>query len=123
MWTLPILITVTSVLLSIPGGFYLAWILDGRYRAPRWLGWFEARLHTGPQSWKQYTVALLLFNTLLFAFGFIVLSLQPFLPFAPEGKGMLGPTTIFNTAVSFFTNTNLQHYSGDQHFSYSSHIL
>jgi len=36
---------------------------------------------------------------------------------------MLGPTTIFNTVASFMTNTNLQHYSGDVHFSNFSQIF
>jgi K+-transporting ATPase ATPase A chain len=123
MWFLPGLILATTVLLSIPAGFYLAWIMDGRYRAPRWLQWIERRFDTGPQGWKQYTVSLLLFNTLLFIFGFAILALQPWLPFAPAGKGMLAPTTIFNSAISFFTNTNLQHYAGEQHLSYASQLL
>jgi K+-transporting ATPase ATPase A chain len=123
MWFLPFLIIATTVVLSIPCGFYLAWIMDGRYRAPRWLHWLEQRFNTGTQSWKQYTVSLLLFNTLLLIFGYVVLALQPVLPFAPAGKGMLAPTTIFNTAISFFTNTNLQHYAGEQHFSYASQLL
>jgi len=123
MWFLPFLIIATTVLLSIPCGLYLAWIMDGRYRAPRWLHWLELRFDTGPQSWKQYTVSLLLFNMLLFVFGYVVLALQPLLPFAPAGKGMLAPTTIFNTTISFFTNTNLQHYAGEQHFSYTSQLL
>jgi potassium-transporting ATPase potassium-binding subunit len=123
MWFLPLLIVGTTVLLSIPCGFYLAWIMDGRYRAPRWLAWIERRFNTGPQGWKQYTVSLLLFNTLLFIFGYVILALQPVLPFAPAGKGLLAPTTIFNTAISFFTNTNLQHYAGEQHLSYSTQLL
>jgi K+-transporting ATPase ATPase A chain len=123
MWFLPGLILATTVLLSIPAGFYLAWIMDGRYRAPRWLQWIERRFDTGVQGWKQYIVSLLLFNTLLFIFGFAILALQPWLPFAPAGKGMLAPTTIFNSAISFFTNTNLQHYAGEQHFSYSTQLL
>jgi K+-transporting ATPase ATPase A chain len=123
MWFLPFLIIATTVVLSIPCGSYLAWIMDGRYRAPRWLHWLEQRFNTGTQSWRQYTLSLLLFNTLLFIFGYVVLALQPVLPFAPAGKGMLAPTTIFNTAISFFTNTNLQHYAGEQHLSYSSQLL
>jgi potassium-transporting ATPase potassium-binding subunit len=122
MWTLPALILVTSVVLSIPCGLYLAWIVDGRYRPYRWLRWIEGRLDTGPQNWKQYALSLLLFNTVLFVFGFAVLALQPFLPFAPPGKGMLAPTTIFNSVTSFFTNTDLQDYSGEQHLSYFSQI-
>jgi K+-transporting ATPase ATPase A chain len=123
MWLLPLLIVGTSVLLSIPVGLYLAWINDGRYRAPRWLRWLEERLDTGPQNWKQYALSLLLFNTVMFVFGFVVLALQPELPLNPDGKKMLGPTTIFHSAISFLTNTNLQHYAGEQHFSYFSQIV
>jgi K+-transporting ATPase ATPase A chain len=41
-------------------------------------------LDSGPQSWKQYTVALLVFNTVLYAFGYLVLALQPRLPLNPS---------------------------------------
>jgi K+-transporting ATPase ATPase A chain len=123
MWTLPLLILVTAIVVSIPLSRYMAWILDGRYRAPGVLRWFEARLNSGPQDWKQYTVAVLVFNVALFVFGFVVLSLQPLMPLNPLGRGMLAPSTIFNTVVSFMTNTNLQHYSGDQHFSNFSQIF
>jgi K+-transporting ATPase ATPase A chain len=123
VWLLPLLILLTTVLMSIPVGRYLAWLVDGRYQAPRWLAWIEQRLDTGPQSWKQYAIALLLFNTVMFVFGFVVLSLQPKLPLNPDGKEMLAPTTIFNTVSSFLTNTNLQHYSGEQHLSYFSQLV
>jgi K+-transporting ATPase ATPase A chain len=122
MWLLPLLIVGTSVLLSVPVGLYLAWIADGRYRVPRGLRWVEDRLNTGPQGWKAYVVSLLLFNTLMFIVGFALLALQPELPLNPDAKKMLGPSTIFNTAVSFLTNTNLQHYSGEQHLSYFSQL-
>jgi K+-transporting ATPase ATPase A chain len=123
VWFLPILIVGTTIALSIPVGFYLAWIVDGHYRAPRWLSWIEQRLNTGPQKWKQYTLALLLFNTIMFVFGFVVLSMQPAAPLNPDAKGMLAPTTIFNTVSSFLTNTNLQHYSGEVHLSYWSQVV
>src|SRR6516165_4828620 len=123
MWLLPLLIVATSVLLSIPVGFYLAWICDGRYRPPGLLRWFEQRLDTGPQTWKQYLAALLLFNTVMFIVAFVLLALQPFLWLNPDEKKVLAPTTIFNTAISFLTNTNLQHYSGEQHLSYFSQLF
>lgn len=123
MWLLPLLMLGTSVLLAIPFGYYLAAVLDGRLRAPRFLRWCEDRVDTGPQTWKQYAVSLMVFNVVMFVFGFLVLALQPLLPLNPEGKGMLAPTTIFNTVASFMTNTNLQHYSGDQHLSYFSQIF
>ena len=122
MWSLPLLIIGVTILLSFPFGRYLAWIMDGRYNAPRWLKWFEERLDTGPQSWKQYTVALLLFNTMAFVVGYAVLQLQAFLPLNPDSRGTLSATTVFNTVTSFMTNTNLQHYSGDQHLSHFSQV-
>ena len=36
---------------------------------------------------------------------------------------LLSPTTIFNTACSFLTNTNLQHYSGEVHLSSFSQLF
>src|SRR5215510_5561686 len=123
MWLLPISLLVAMILLSIPVSRYAAWIMEGEYRAPRFLRWFEQRLDSGPQDWKQYTVALLVFNAALFVYGFVVLAIQPLAPLNPRGLGMLAPTTIFNTVASFMTNTNLQHYSGDVHFSNFSQIL
>jgi K+-transporting ATPase ATPase A chain len=122
MWTLPLLIIVVTILLSFPFGRYLAWIMDGRYNAPRWLRWIEERFDTGPQNWKQYTVALLLFNTMAFVVGYAVLQAQALLPLNPDNRLTLSATTAFNTVTSFITNTNLQHYSGDQHLSHFSQI-
>jgi K+-transporting ATPase ATPase A chain len=122
MWFLPALIVVATVVLSVPIGRYLAWIMDGRFRTPRLLRWFEERVDTGPQNWKQYAVSLLLFNAVMFVVAFVFLALQPYLPLNPDDKKMLAPTTIFNTAASFITNTNLQHYSGEQHLSYFSQL-
>src|SRR5262245_47350088 len=123
MWTLPLLILGLAVILAVPIGLYMAWIFDGRYRTPDWLRWFELRVDTGPQSWKQYAVALLLFNVAIFVVGFTVLALQPVLPLNPDGKKMLSPTTIFSTVCSFLSNTNLQHYSGEVHLSYFSQLF
>jgi K+-transporting ATPase ATPase A chain len=100
----------------------MAWVFDVRFRAAGWLRWIERRVDTGPQNWKQYAVSLVLFNTLMFVVAYVFLVVQPSAPLNPDNKGMLAPTTIFNTAVSFLTNTNLQHYSGEQHLSYFSQM-
>jgi K+-transporting ATPase ATPase A chain len=123
IWFLPLLILAATTALAIPLSRYLAWIMDGRYRPWRLPAWIERRLDTGPQNWKQYAVAMLLFNAVMFIFGFVVLSLQPAMPLNPDDKHMLAPTTIFNTVTSFLTNTNLQHYSGEQHLSYFSQLF
>jgi K+-transporting ATPase ATPase A chain len=123
MWLLPISIIVFTIILAIPLSRYMAWIMDGKYKAPKIFHWFEQRLDTGPQNWKQYTGALIVFNIALFVFGYLVLALQPIMPLNPLGRGLLSPTTIFNSVISFMTNTNLQHYSGDQHLSNFSQIF
>ncbi len=123
IWFLPLLIVGTSVALSVPVGVYLAWLLDGHYRPPDWLRWIERRLDTGPQDWKQYAFSLLLFSTLCYIVAFVVLALQPWLPLNPDDKKMLGPSTIFHTAISFVTNNSQQHYAGEQHLSYLSQLV
>ena len=128
MWLLPVLIVGITVVLSIPVGLYLARIMDGRYRPVGPFAWCEKRVDTGPQNWKRYAIALVTFNTAVFVVGFALLALQPYMPLNQsdavfkDGKGALEPTTIFNTVTSFLTNTNLQHYAGEQHLSYFSQV-
>src|SRR5690242_18301383 len=105
MWLLPCLIVGLALLLAVPLGYYLHRFLD-RPASNAVERWFD----TGGQNWKQYCLSMLLFNGVLFVAGFVILALQPWLPLNPDGKRMLAPSTIFNTASSFLTNTNLQHY-------------
>ena len=65
-------------------------LLDGKYHAPGFFRWFEQKLDSGPQDWKQYTAALLIFNTVLFVYGFIALCLQPIAPLNPRWLGNIG---------------------------------
>src|ERR1700722_19762395 len=123
MWFLPISILIGTTILAVPLSKYLAWIMNGKYRAPGFFRWFENRLNSGDQNWKQYTASMLIFNTVLFVFGFAVLALQQKMPLNDRNLGALAPTTIFHTVISFMTNTDLQHYSGDQVFSNFSQIF
>ncbi len=123
VWLLPFALLATAVLISIPLSRYLAWIMEGQYNPFPLMKRVEARLNTGPQNWKQYLGALLIFNTVLFVFGYVVLALQPWLPLNPDDKTLLAPSAIFNSVASFMTNTDLQHYSGEQHLSNFSQIF
>jgi K+-transporting ATPase ATPase A chain len=123
MWSLPISILIATTILAVPLSRYLAWIMNGKYRAPAFLKWFESKVNSGPQSWIHYTLSMLIFNTVLFVFGFVVLSLQPRMPLNDLNRGMIEPTTIFHSVISFMTNTDLQHYSGDQTFSNFSQVF
>lgn len=64
-------------------------------------------------AWKQYTLSLILANTVMAVFLYIILRLQGHLLLNPNGIKGLDPSLAFNTAVSFISNTNLQHYSGE----------
>ena len=122
-WLLPLAILATATLVAFPLGRYMAWIMDGKYRPLPVFRWFEKRLDSGPQNWKQYVASLLMFNVVLFVFGYLVLTLQPWMPLNPDGKGMIFPSTIFQAVTSFMTNTDLQHYAGEQTLSNFSQIF
>ncbi|MFC7372906.1 potassium-transporting ATPase subunit KdpA [Fictibacillus iocasae] len=74
------------------------------------------------QTWKKYTLSLLLTNFVLVAVGYLILRLQKILPFNPNGIDNMEQTLTFNTIISFMTNTNLQHYSGETGLSYFSQM-
>ena len=90
-WFLPAALLVAAIGISIPLSKYLVWIMEGRYHPPRILAWFEKRISSGPQDWKQYCVAFMLFNILIFVFGFAVLSLQPYLGLLRLRSGQAWP--------------------------------
>jgi K+-transporting ATPase ATPase A chain len=123
MWILPFCLIAIPVVLAIPLSAYLAWIMGGHYRASGVLKWCEARVSSGPQNWKQYAVSLLVFNIVLYVFGFVILAIQQWMPLNPRGLGALAPSTILNTVMSFSTNTDIQHYSGDVAFSNFTQIF
>lgn len=75
------------------------------------------------QSWKAYAGTLILVNAILLGLAYLFLRLQGILPFNPTQIENMEPTLTFNTAVSFMTNTNLQHYSGESGLSILSQML
>lgn len=116
-----ILIVGGAALLSWPLGKYLGALFGGRFtrtdgRLARLAG------GAGEQDWKQYSAALLVFNALMFAFVFLLLATQHLLPLNPDGQGAASLDLVFNTAASFTTNTNLQHYSGESTWSYLAQL-
>jgi len=77
-----------------------------------------------PMDWKQNLKALLGVNLVFFLLAFIALIFQGSHPFwNPVNIGDWEPTLAFNTAVSFTTNTNLQHYSGETGASYFTQLV
>lgn len=108
-------------ILAIPAGKYLAlaYSLD-RTPLDRWFGPVENVVYrlSGvnsriSMSWQKIAWNFL-FMVMLFAIiGFALLRLQPFTPLNPDDLAALEPTLAFNTAISFATHSQLQHYSGE----------
>jgi len=73
-------------------------------------------------GWKEYLFAGLLVNLVQMAIAFFILVDQGSLPLNPQGFRGLSWDLALNTVVSFATNTNLQHYAGEQSLSYLSQM-
>ncbi len=74
-------------------------------------------------GWKEYVASGFLLNLLLFAFLYLVFMLQGALPLNPQGTGGVSWHLAFHNAATFVTNTNQQHYSGEQALTYFSQIF
>jgi len=75
-------------------------------------------------NWKENMKALLRLNTVFFVWSILLLMGQELIPFwNPDNIGNMEATQAFNTAVSFTTNTNLQHYSGETGASYFTQLM
>lgn len=66
-----------------------------------------------PMDWKEYVVALLVVNLVFAVLTFVMLGFQGSFPGNTRALPGLSYDLSFNTAASFITNTNLQHYAGD----------
>jgi len=74
-------------------------------------------------SWKKYALSFLLVNTVMMIIGYIILRIQRFLPLNPTGVKNMESSLAFNTAISFTTNTNLQHYAGENGVTFLSQMI
>jgi K+-transporting ATPase ATPase A chain len=73
-------------------------------------------------TWSAYALALLAFSIVGFAFLYVLLRTQQWLPFNPQHFPNMAPDVAWNTAISFLTNTNWQFYSGESTLSYLSQM-
>ncbi len=68
----------------------------------------------------QYARAVLYSNLAMLVFIYLIFMLQGSLPFSPTGLNAPSWDLALHTAISFVTNTNQQHYSGETTYSYFS---
>jgi potassium-transporting ATPase potassium-binding subunit len=71
----------------------------------------------------QYIQAVLVSNLVMAVAVFLILILQPLLPFNPTRVGGLSWDLALHTTISFLTNTDQQHYSGETVLSYGSQVF
>ena len=75
-------------------------------------------------DWKENMKALLRLNAVFFVWAIIFLMIQGMIPIWNPAKILnMEATLAYNTAASFTSNTNLQHYSGETGLSYFSQLI
>jgi K+-transporting ATPase ATPase A chain len=126
-----VLMFLLTVILAIPLGRYMGKVYSGH---KTWLDFLlnpidKLFFKTGgikperEMNWKQHLVALLTINMVWFVFSMLVLMTQGVLPLNPDGNPSMTADLAFNTSVSFISNTNLQHYSGESGVSYLGQLV
>jgi len=121
---------VASVLLAWPLGLYLARVMRGApMRIDPLFHWIEKPLYrvlgvdpAQGMSWRGYVGAFVLSNLIIALLVWAVFMTQAWLPLNPDGIANLRWDTALHTMVSFLTNTNQQHYSGQAQLSYLSQM-
>lgn len=129
---LGVIFTFTLVLaLAIPFGRYLGRIINYEYT------WLDRVLNPLDQllfklsgidpskemNWKQHVMSLLTINFVWFLISMFVLCNMGWLPLNPDGNPSMSADLAFNASISFITNTNLQHYSGESALSYFGQLI
>jgi potassium-transporting ATPase potassium-binding subunit len=121
---------IVLLLLVKPLGLYMARVFEGTSAVTRWFGPVERLLYrvcaidpTVSMDWKQYALAMLVFNALGGLLLYLIQRLQVYLPLNPQQMSALSPDSAFNTAVSFVSNTNWQGYAGEASMSYLTQML
>lgn len=115
-----------ALLLGWPIGRYLASVMRGN---PMWgdrvFGLVERPLYrilgVAPglgMGWKQYVKAFLISNLVLGVLTMAIFMTQAWLPLNPDGAPNMRWDLALHTMISFLTNTNQQHYSGQAQLSY-----
>ncbi len=125
-----LLVFALAIALGWPLGRYLAAVMRGEpMRGDGLFRWLERPLYaligTNPQrgmSWRGYAGAFVLSNLVLAVIVWLILMTQAWLPLNPNGAPNMSWDLALHTMVSFLTNTNQQHYSGQAQLSYLAHM-
>lgn len=130
-WILLVAFLVILALLAWPLGRWLVAVAEGRF--PRWFAPFVKAEHGlyrlagvdagSGMGWRQYAIALVVFNLLGVLAVYALQRLQGVLPLNPQAMAAVSADSSFNTAISFVSNTNWQGYAGESTMSYLTQML
>ncbi|MBD2312816.1 potassium-transporting ATPase subunit A [Desertifilum sp. FACHB-1129] len=124
------IVLLILVAIFAPFGGYMARVFQGEktwldpLMSPlesRILQLFGTRPHRSMTGW-QYARAVLYSNLAMGIFVFLILIFQGFLPLNPTGLTAPSWDLALHTTISFVTNTNQQHYSGETTYTYASQM-
>ena len=126
-----LLVFALALGLGWPLGHYLAAVMHGRpMRVDAVFAWIERPIYwllginpNQGMSWRGYAKAFLLSNLFVGVPVWVLFMTQAWLPLNPDGIVNLRWDTALHTMVSFLTNTNQQHYSGQAQLSYLSQMV
>lgn len=128
MWEF-ITVFVFSLLLAYPLGAYLADVMQGKpMKSDHFFKWIEQPIYAvlgvkrSGMNWRQYLGAFVLSNILLLGASVTILMTQAWLPLNPDHIPNMNWDLALHTTISFLTNTNQQHYSGQAQLSYLSQM-
>lgn len=128
MWEF-ISVFILSLLLAYPLGRYLADVMQAKpMKSDSFFKWIEQPIYAVlnvkqvGMNWRQYLGAFVLSNVLLLGVSVTILMTQAWLPLNPNHIPNMNWDLALHTTISFLTNTNQQHYSGQSQLSYLSQM-
>jgi K+-transporting ATPase ATPase A chain len=122
-------ILAVAVFLAVPLGKYLSRIYKEEKSLLDFLLPLESRLYRfcrinvqAGMNWKQYLTAIFIINGIWFAWAMLILLFQGKLFLNPAHNPSMDWSLALNSAISFLTSTNLQHYAGETGATYLSQM-
>ncbi|MES1221165.1 MAG: potassium-transporting ATPase subunit KdpA, partial [Bacteroidota bacterium] len=119
-----------TLLLAVPLGKYIAKVFSGEKAITDFMNPVErfifriCGIDPGKgMNWKEFLKAMLTINLLWLVYAFFMLIYHDKLPLNPDGNPGQTADLAYNTAISFVTNTNLQHYSGESGATYLTQLF
>ncbi|WP_039909594.1 potassium-transporting ATPase subunit KdpA [Acinetobacter beijerinckii] len=128
MWEF-ISVFILALVLAYPLGRYLADVMQVQpMKSDRFFKWIEQPIYAilnvkqVGMNWRQYIGAFVISNLFLLGISIVILMTQAWLPLNPDRIANMNWDLAVHTTISFLTNTNQQHYSGQAQLSYLSQM-